>query len=187
MVLIAAAWALASTVSAAPRARIEVVELKGALTAGGKTLAVGQSVDGSAPLELSADGAATLRLPQGLILLKGPATFFADRDALTLNSGGLLAVLRKLKRKWRVVTPRAVAAVRGTTFFVQAGPYETYLCLCEGSLSLSAAGSKEAPETITATSHTAFRLRSSAGRLDKFADSLKAHTDEEIAALKARL
>ena len=179
--LLLAQLALSGAARAAP-ARIEVVDVLGALTAGGNTLVRGEIIDGSSPVELAAGGEATLRLEQGLVLLKGPASFTADRDALALRSGSLLSVLKKLKRRWSVKTPAAVAAVRGTTFYVEARPEETYVCLCEGKLALSSPG-REGVAHVAAKHHTAWIIKDGA----RTKSTMLGHTDAEIAALKARL
>lgn len=178
--------AAALPASAAP-ASIRVVELTGTLKSGDRTVAKGEVVDGTATVTLADGGTALLALPQGLIRLTGPASFTADRDSFSLTSGYALSVLRKLKRRWSFKTPAAVAAVRGTVFYVEVQPKNTYLCLCEGALTVTEPGAARRAHRFATKDHNAWSFDADAGLLAHAAKPARDHEDAEIEALKKRL
>lgn len=185
-ILAALLCAVALPASAAP-ASIRVVELTGTLKSGDRTVAKGDVVDGAATVTLADGGTALLALPQGLIRLTGPASFTADRDSFSLTSGYALSGLRKLKRRWSFKTPAAVAAVRGTVFYVEVQPKNTYLCLCEGALTVNAAGPAHEAFKFATKTHQAYSFDADAGRLGSTLKPAHEHEDAEIEALKKRL
>jgi hypothetical protein len=188
LLALAAAGLCAAPVSAAYD-RIEVVRLKGELTAGGRVLAVGDDAPAGAPLRLSSGGVAVLRFEGGAVMLKGPAVFTPKASGFSLSVGGILSVLRHSRKRWTVGTPTAVAAVRGTEFFVHVRTEGgTYICLCSGALDVTPPGKPKArPVRMKSTHHSALMFTNDNGMLSKDAAGLEEHSDEELAELRAVL
>src|SRR5207249_2333571 len=122
-------------------------------------------------------------------LLKGPARFIPSAGGVKLNFGGLLSVLRPLKARWDVETPDAVAAVRGTEFYIEARPGKgTYLCLCRGALDVFPAGEPLAQATsLAAKKHKSLSYRTEKGKLVSSSAMMAHHSDGEIASLRKLL
>lgn len=185
MTLALAALLLAPAAHAAPAPPARVLSVSsGALTVGGRAVSVGAELPAGAELRLGG-GEAVLELPEaGRVLLKGPARLTLGAERLSLTEGGLLSVLDRLKGRFAVATPAAVAAVRGTVFYIEArGPDSTYLCLCHGKLTVRGGKGVRYRYTFSAAHHTAF-LFSRGGRREKRAKApMEHHTDAEIALL----
>ena len=111
-----------------------VLSVTGTLTAGDTVLKAGDSLP-NAEVRLSS-GTATIAIDGGRFLLTGPARFTPRKSSFRLDLGGLLSVLtRRAGRRFSVRTPTAVAAVRGTDFYVEAGTkQEVDVCICKGAL-----------------------------------------------------
>ena len=172
------------------RGEVEVLGLKGPLVHAGYPVKKGDIVKAKAPFYLGERGKAVLRLADGLVLLKGPASFRPDSDGATLGWGRLLTLLKPRHKPWRVSSPTAVAAVRGTEFYLhspkEGGP--DYLCLCRGFLRVTpAAAPKAEPLLLETESHEASRLQAKGGSLAQSPAGFEGHTDEELASLRGLL
>jgi len=162
--------------------QMKVVSLQGGLTAKKRALKAGDVIP-ETTVKLSKGGTAVLETPAGRFLLKGPAEFKPAKAGVFLRSGGLLSVLGRLKGRYTVRTLSAVAAVRGTDFFVEArGPKETYICICQGTL--EASGKGMAPKEISAEHHAASLFRRSPKGLEQVPAGMENHTDEELEELR---
>jgi hypothetical protein len=161
-----------------PSQPVTVASLHGAATADGRPLAAGDRVPSGAKIELT-EGAranivigdrAVLHLKDGAVLV--PARLRAGIE-LRLLRGGLLSRVTPGTR-FSVETPTAVAAVRGTTFYVQAeSPEKTYICLCQGHLHVSA---RDAAKDLVSDNHTA--VRAGPGAIE--AAGMGHHTGHEL-------
>jgi hypothetical protein len=174
----------ASADPAAPR----VLELDGRLGGRKQFLNKGDELSLDAPFWVSKGGRAVLRVAGGVVLIKGPAHFVPKLDGFVLKLGSLLSVLPHLDgRAYRVRTPAAVAAVRGTEFFVQTGRKgATYLCLCRGAVDVAPASRDDAPPArIKSDHHAGFEFRDDGGRLVQAPAGMRGHTDDELASLRA--
>jgi hypothetical protein len=89
---------------------------------------------GSSKLDLSAER-------QGSFLVSG----------LRLLTGKLLSVSRN--RNMQVTTATATVGIRGTGFYIESDPGETYFCTCYGVTDVTANNDPASKETIAATKH----------------------------------
>lgn len=105
-------------------------------------------------------------------------------DLLQITRGKLLSVFGKGRR--RIVTPTAVAGVRGTGIYVEAEISQTYICTCYGKVDISALGRDEESETVVTNHHEAPRyvLATGPGPLIIKAP-VKNHTDLELTRLES--
>lgn len=185
------ALALALLVSGSPLAASaagRVVSTTGELTAGGKPLRAGDALpDAEIRLE---SGTATLAIDGGRFLLKGPARLTPKKTVFRLEFGSLLSVLKhRAGLRFTVRTPTAVAAVRGTDFFVEVRPKsEADVCICRGALEVTAKGMKALP--MAAENHLLYRFAQAASRTSvdrKPSGERLGHNDAELDALRALL
>lgn len=102
------------------------------------------------------------------------------KTGLALQSGSVLSAVHKGAR-YSVTTPRAVAAVRGTVFYVEATAAKPgYVCVCEGTVAVSDRRKRSRRRVITTQEHQAVSVNP-----DQIVpDRMLGHTDEEIAELK---
>jgi hypothetical protein len=182
--LMALIGAAAYFLNAAPAAR--VADLAGEVTVDGRRLAAGDAVPAGAAVETAAGAWVNLRLDRRAVVrlkdaagtapgarlvlsgLKGPVS-------LRLERGALFSHVRT-GTAFRVATPLAVAAVRGTVFYMQAEPERTYLCLCRGKIHVEGpAGARD-----LATEHHA-ALWAGPSSLEEA--PMLGHTDDEAALL----
>lgn len=178
---------LSATVHAASApgaSSLKVLALSGRATLDGQPLQPGGTLPEGLSVQVS--GGAKLTLDDGRggrLLVNGPATFKAGKRTLDLSAGGVLAVL---KSAFSVRTKTAVAAVRGTTFYVEArGKTATYVCICDGAIDVTRRGGKFKSKLETKQAHKSFLFdfaKSGAGTQSE--SPMERHTDEEIARLK---
>jgi len=119
----------------------------------------------------------------GKLLFKGPGVLRLRGWGVTLESGSLLATFRRPHDEFTVRTARVVAAVRGTTFYVEARPDETYLCLCKGDLKVRAPKERPYRREFKAEHHDGFLFREGDQGLSESKVPMSGHTDAEIAEL----
>lgn len=157
----------------------------GTLTAGGKEVTVGAELADSAVLRLD-KGKAVLDLgDEGRIQMTGPAELRLGDRRVDLKFGKLLSVLPKLRRGFTVATPLAVAAVRGTEFFIEAREDgRTYLCLCQGTLEITGAPGLGYRKAIRSKNHGSYIFSKIGNRLDRGPWRMENHTDAEIDGMK---
>jgi hypothetical protein len=135
-------------------------------------------------------GTRVVDVPGGRVKATAPAEFTVTKTGIELKLGRLLLALPKLKgRRFSVRTAEAVAAVRGTEFYVDAQKGSTYLCVCEGKIEAKPDASKKEALNLSATKqsrHHAWLLkRSPDGGLLSEKAPMRGHTDEELASLRA--
>ncbi|TBR20219.1 hypothetical protein EPO15_13430 [bacterium] len=184
-VLLAAAFAVQA--SAAKPSRYKVASVTGGvLTADGKAVAAEGELSEGAKVRLD-KGKAVLELgDEGRLMLTGPAEIKLGKREVGLVSGALLSVLPRLRGNFSVSTPLAVAAVRGTEFFLEVREDgRTYLCLCEGALEVSAAPGLSLRKTMLRSKHHGSYIYSKIGkRVDRGPWRMENHSDAEIGGLK---
>lgn len=184
MLLLAAL--LGDPVLAAKAPAFKVVSVTGGtLTSGGKTIEVGAEPAEGAVLMLD-KGRAVLEMGnEGRVQLKGRTEIRLESRRVNLKVGALLSVLPKLKRGFSVATPIAVAAVRGTEFFVEVrDDGRTYLCLCDGILTVTGAPGLGYRKAIRSKHHGSYIFSKIGNRLDRGPWRMENHTDEDISGLK---
>ena len=70
---------------------------------------------------------------------------------LRVLQGALLSVSRDSKMK--IVTPTATVGIRGTGWYIDANPEETYFCTCYGVTDINANDDDQSTDSVTATHH----------------------------------
>ena len=168
------------------KAEVRVVSVTGGvLRSDGKALAAGAVVLDGAELRLDAGSAVLDYGGEGRLMLSGPGWMTLDGRRLTLLGGGLLSVMSRLKGRYSVATPVAVAAVRGTEFYVEArADGSTYLCLCEGSLVVTGAKGLKYKKGFKADHHSSFVFERDGKNLKSAQAPMTGHHDEDIEALR---
>jgi len=113
-----------------------------------------------------------------------PSQSFVVR-ALNVIQGALLTVCPP--SRLAVTTPTAHVGVRGTGFYIEASPEETYFCTCYGVTDVASVAAPEMKETITARHHDRpvyVRRDAAPGRNIRNAPFFN-HTDEELTLIEA--
>lgn len=105
-------------------------------------------------------------------------------SGLRLLTGKLLSVSRG--RQFQVTTNTATIGIRGTGFYAETDPDETYFCLCYGSAEVAALNDPSSTETIVTKQHD--RPLYIAGSADPGRSIRNApfvnHTDQELALIE---
>ncbi len=176
---------LLACVPSAASAAGRVISATGTLMADGKALKAGDPLP-NAEIRL-ASGTATLAMDGARFLLKGPARFTPRSSYFRLDFGSLLSVLRHdAGRRFSVRTPTAVAAVRGTDFFVSVGTkQEVDVCICRGALEVSSKGLDALP--MAAKDHLNYRFWPVKTGTARDKSPMIGHTDAELNVLRGLL
>jgi hypothetical protein len=116
-----------------------------------------------------------------------------ERGAIELRRGALAAVFQKLQRisagggGFRLLTPTAVAGVRGTTFYIKVeSPDSTYICTCNGQTRLADAA-ESFRRTVRSDGHKALRFAREADRIRALPAPLLYHDNPYMDRLAARI
>lgn len=130
-----------------------------------------------------------LRGDSTLTLQPPPAASNSMVDALIgglrLLTGKLLSVSRN--SPMRVTTTTATVGIRGTGFYIEADPAQTYFCTCYGVTDVQATNDPESRETVAASHHDRPLYivgDGGAGRNIRNAPFIN-HTDQELALIEA--
>lgn len=162
-----------------------VLSTTGSLMSGGAALKAGDALP-DAEVRL-ASGTATLAIDGGRFLLTGPARLTPRKSSFRLDLGGLLSVLtHRAGRRFSVRTPVAVAAVRGTDFYVSVGAkQEVDVCICKGALEVTAKGMEKLP--MASQSHLNYRFWAARTETAREKSPMIGHTDAELDVLRGLL
>lgn len=189
LVAAAAVWALSAPARSAPAPRpaaeAKVLSVTGTLQVNGKPAAAGSLLRKGDRLATGPNSRAFVGFADGsAIRLNADSRLdlaaLGKKTGLALQSGSVLSVVHKGAR-YSVTTPRAVAAVRGTVFYVEATAAKPgYVCVCEGSVAVSDRKNRRRRRVITTQEHQAVSVNP-----DQIVpDQMLGHTDDEIAELK---
>ena len=124
-----------------------------------------------------------LRGASELVIERPPDPTLLDR-ALRLLSGALLSVSRNARMQ--VKTTTGTVGIRGTGFYVEARPDETYFCTCYGVSDVASVKAPDKGETIAAQRHDRpvyILAGDTAGPLIRNAPFIN-HTDQELALIE---
>ena len=122
---------------------------------------------------------------EGQMVIEKPAEASGFARALRVVRGALLSV--SLAMPMEVRSSTATVGIRGTGFYVEAQPAETYFCTCYGVTEVAASKEPEKVETIVATRHDrpVYILAGDAsGQLIRNAPFIN-HTDQELALIES--
>lgn len=126
-----------------------------------------------------------LRSESKLIIDQGSSeTGSSIISGLRMLTGKLLSVSRNSPMK--VTSSTATIGIRGTGFYVEADPEQTYFCTCYGTTEVQANSDPQSRETITATHHNRpvyIVADGSSGGNIRNAPFIN-HTDQELALIE---
>ena len=103
---------------------------------------------------------------------------------LRLVKGKLLSVSRN--SQMQVVTPTATIGIRGTGWYAESDPEQTYFCTCYGRTEVAAIIDPQSKETIEARHHDRpvyILAKSASGRAIRNAPFIN-HTDQELSLIE---
>lgn len=172
--------------------------VEGQATIDGKPAAIGDTVALGATVSTAAASLCEVKFnTKNVIRLSENTTFVFDPGNLQrgseLRQGAIGLVLRKLVvgadgDSFKVRTGGTVAGVRGTSFFIKAvDPHVTYICCCNGSVSVSDETGTQS-RAMRAAHHKAYLFTSSDSSATTIADStLLYHTDEDMEKAAAEI
>ena len=169
-----------------PQDRIYVARLQGNLTADGKPVSVGSTLREGQKLVSGKNSQAEIRFGDNAIFRiagESEAVLARKKDAVEvrLKRGWLLSLVRPGHR-YSVRTPVAVAAVRGTVFFVKVDSSDqAYVCICKGKLEVAHDGPSESMES---QHHSARSIAKSGGKTDLTPAPMQDHSDEDVRSLE---
>lgn len=106
-------------------------------------------------------------------------TNYVPKTRLRLIRGYIQAVVKK-GSDFKIATPTATAAVRGTVFFTRHNDLGSYFCTCNGSVDYTTV-EDNVTKNITATHHKGISI-SNGGTISPA--KMEDHTDAEILELK---
>jgi len=125
-----------------PSRQAEVALAEGDVRIDGKKADIGRRLGAVALVETGKDSRCDIVFGGGNAVSFGPYAraridFSSPSIALRLERGGVTSVLKKLEKivgraPFDISTPEAVAAVRGTSFYVWRYGHQTYVCACNG-------------------------------------------------------
>lgn len=101
-------------------------------------------------------------------------------SVIRLVTGKILSVSRD--SRMRVVTPTATIGIRGTGWYAEADPEQTYFCTCYGTTDIAASGDPESRETVASKHHDRplyILGKAAAGKNIRNAPFIN-HTDQEL-------
>ena len=131
------------------------------------------------------DQSMILRNDSQLVIQAPPDTAAAALvTGLRLLTGKILSVSRG--RQFQVTTGTATIGIRGTGFYAEADPEQTYFCTCYGVAEIIAANDPDSKETVTAKHHDRplyIVSGEQAGRNIRNAPFIN-HTDQELALIE---
>ncbi len=105
-------------------------------------------------------------------------------SALRLVTGKLLSVSRDSRA--RIVTPSATIGIRGTGWYAEADPEQTYFCTCYGVTEIVANNDPESRDSVAARHHDRplyIAAKAAAGRAIRAAPFIN-HTDQELTLIE---
>ncbi|MGA2545651.1 MAG: FecR family protein [Rectinemataceae bacterium] len=181
---------------AAPVPRGMVVFFEGDVKIDGTAAEIGRALGAKTLIETGSgascdivfDGKNALRVSQNAV---AALDFSGIVKEVTLKKGGLTSVLRKLDKiagtdSFRVVTPIAIAGVRGTSFCVWVDDKSTYVCACNGTVkTIDAKGSNEL--VLSAAHHTARNYLMKGETIGLSTAGVEHHSDAGMESLAARI
>jgi hypothetical protein len=182
----------------APAGPPPVVYLEGEVMLDGQQAVLGQKVPPGATLQTGArsyceivfGGKNIFRVQEQTLALFDVQ---AGRGAIDLRQGALAAVFYKLQRLGggeeavRLITPTAVAGVRGTVFFVMVeSPTRTYVCTCNGTLRLADVLQDKRLQ-VSSSIHKAYRFSREGGRTEVRSAPLLYHDSATMDSLARRI
>lgn len=186
----------AGKAAAAVPVQIEVVFIEGEVLINGQKPELGDRLAASFTVQTGKGARCDIVFNSGNALSVGQNAFaefdFASHVAnVRVDRGGLSSVLKKLNQitnndAFTVQTATAVAGVRGTSFCVWVDDSSSYICACNGILSVADATGSNA-ELIEAAHHSARYFSKTGGAINKETAGMRHHTDELLQSVASRI
>lgn len=179
---------------------VTVNSVIGSVTINGKLTKPGQAVLDRALIATGPESGCDIIFNTANIVRIGASSlvsidFSKIRIAVDLKAGTLASVLKNLGSEvagstpadmFVIETPTSVVSVRGTSFFVKILDNGTYVCDCNGTLSLNN-DVGTAAETLVSAHHTARVYTSENGKVSVSPGSLQYHADKDMDAIAAKI
>ena len=169
--------------------------LRGEVTVNGARATLDTPVKPGDTVKTGKDAEAVFVVGTQSIILRENTTLTVEKEeeespsllvrGLRILTGALLSVSRETRL--RVKTPTASIGIRGTGFYLEADPQQTYFCTCYGTTEVAAADDPASREVISAQHHDrpVYVLGAGAsGRRIRDAPFIN-HTDQELALIEA--
>ncbi len=125
------------------------------------------------------------------LVIETPAAAQADTSLTGLLIGGLRMVTGKLlsvsrNSPMRVTTSTSTIGIRGTGFYVESDPEQTYFCTCYGATEVQATDDPESREQVVASHHDRpLYIVKDGGRGKNIRSApFLNHTDQELALIE---
>ena len=136
-----------------------IYRLSGRVTVSGAPASLQTRISASDTVETSSDGEVAFVVGGNAMILRGNSKLDLSAEtkgsflisALRLLTGKLLSVSRN--SNIRVTTATATIGIRGTGFYIESEPGETYFCTCYGVTDVEATQDPESKDTVAATHH----------------------------------
>ncbi len=173
----------------------EVIFLDGDVSLNGASASIGDSAKSGDILVTGPEAYAEIQFGEAQILRASENTSLTlngSDSILELDSGALSVIQSKVKKltsndAWDVSTPHAVAAVRGTTFYMEVeNPDSTYFCICNGRIDLKDTNGNN-NLILEASHHRAVRYINKSGSIVTEDAPMIYHTDEDMESLADRI
>ena len=165
-----------------------IFRLSGAVTVSGNPATLQTRISASDTVETGSDGEIVFAVDGNAMILRGGSKLDMGADSqgssiisfLRLLSGKLLSVSRN--RNMRMTTPTATVGIRGTGFYVEADPDETYFCTCYGVTDVEANSDPDSKDTVAASHHVRPLIILSGEQRGRNirAAGFRNHTDQEL-------
>jgi ferric-dicitrate binding protein FerR (iron transport regulator) len=172
-----------------------IYRIQGAATVNGVPASLQTQVRAGDTVETARDGEIVFVIDGHSMLLRGDSRLVVEPgergaasrilSGLRLLTGKILSVSRNTPL--RVVTATATIGVRGTGFYAESDPEQTYFCTCYGTTDVAATADPGSRETVEARHHDRplyILAKAPPGRSIRSAPFIN-HTDQELMLIEA--
>lgn len=136
-----------------------IFRLAGSVNVSGNPATLQTRISASDTVETGSDGEIVFVVGGNAMILRGSSKLDMRAETqgstlisgLRLLTGKLLSVSRN--RNMEVVTATATVGIRGTGFYIESDPGETYFCTCYGVTDVVANNDPDSRDTVAATHH----------------------------------
>lgn len=181
-----------SFIKIAPESPATIISVDGKVLKSGKPVSKGAAIMPGETVLAEDGGAALIKIGDraGLQMRSTSKLVFdeiADTISLNLDYGALMSVVaRQSDRKFILKTPAVVAGVRGTAFYIESRAIDqTYICLCEGVLSLTSQDTVQEIRSRDRSHHSPYMVtQTPSGAVQVSGSSMINHTNADISALE---
>lgn len=167
----------------------QVVLLTGIVTRNGEPLTIESTVKQGDQIETGKGSSVEMIFAKGLIIRLGAnskAILQLKNSQIQLNTGWFATIKNANNQKLEVVTPTAMAVVRGTALFIKVeSETSTYACTCNGTVHYHSGEATD--EAITAKAHKALRFVKEGQKFKQKPAGLEYHNNTDIELLAKKI